>query len=217
MSHPARTGTLTRRCALAISAALVLLAVCSSGCMAYRNHYGLDADKYDIARLSAGLDDGAPKPSARKARCVVNVATYVRGELAEPVSTGQPELNELAARTLRDMRIFTDANIGPDVLKPDYTFTFDIRIEVSQEPGIFSGLILPFYKVRQTVVRLQVLDDKGEPFAGYVASAETFEVRHILLFPFTPFYWPGWAYGNARENLFEALAVKLVRDRKEFL
>ena len=185
--------------------------------MGYRNHYDLDADQYDVARLSAGLGVGAPERTARKARCVVNVATILRGELAEPVSTEQPELNELAARTIRDMRIFADANIGPDILKPDYTFTFDVRIEVSREPGLFSGLILPFYKVRQTVVRLQVLDDKGEPFANYVASAETFEVRHFLLLPLTPFYWPGWAYGNARENVFEALAVKLVRDRKEFL
>ena len=211
--HPARTGISARGRAGAMSAALALLAVCSSGCMGYRNHYDLDADKADAARLSAEV----LKPTARTARCVVNVATTVRGELAEPISTEQPELTGLAVRTIRDMQIFTDANVGQDVLKPDYTFTFDIRIEVSREPGMFSGLILPFYKVRQTVVRLQVLDEKGEPFASYVSSAETFEVRHILLLPFTPFYWPGWAYGNARENLFDALAVKLIRDRKEFL
>ena len=206
-----------RGCALAMSAVLVLLAVCSAGCMGYRNHYDLDADKYDAARLATGLGAEAQEPTPRKARCVVNVATYLSGELAEPISTEQPELNKMAARTIRDMRMFTDANIGPDILRPDYTFTFDIRIEISREPGIFSGLILPFYKVRQTTVRLQVLDDKGEPFANYITSAETFEVRHIFLLPLTPFYWPGSAYGNAQENLFEALAVKLIKDRKEFL
>ncbi len=42
--------------AFAMSVALLLLAVCSVGCVGYRNHYDLDADKYDAARLTAVLD-----------------------------------------------------------------------------------------------------------------------------------------------------------------
>jgi len=212
-AHPPRTGARQRRPAGALSAAALLLAVCTSGCMGYRSHYDLDADDYlaEIVKLDVNVR------GERSVRCVVNVATIVRGELAEPVSAEQPELEALAVRTVRDMQMSTGANVAVDVAAPDYVFTFDVQVDVSQEPGLFSGLILPFYKVRRTTVRLQVLDDKGEPFANYVTSSETFEVRHILLFPFTPFYWPGWAAGNARENLFEALAVKLMRARKEFL
>jgi hypothetical protein len=212
-AHPPRTGARQRRRVCALSAAALLLAVCTSGCMGYRSHYDLDADDYlaEIAKLDVTVR------GERSVRCVVNVATIVRGELAEPVSAEQPELEALAVRTVRDMQMWTGANVAVDVADPDYVFTFDVQVDVSQEPGLFSGLILPFYRVRRTMVRLQVLDDKGEPFANYVTSSETFEVRHILLFPFTPFYWPAWATGNARENLFEALAVKLMRDRKEFL
>ena len=198
-------------------AALALLAACAAGCVGYRDHYDPAADRYQFATFVDRVGKPAHERTKLSARCVVNVTCYVGGELAEPVSKRWPQLEALALRTIRDMRVFEDANIGADIAKPDYIFTFDIRIDISREPGCFSGLILPFYRVQQATAKLQVLDDKGEPFADYVASSETFEVRHIFLIPLTPFYWPGWAEGRARRNLFEALAVKLITDRKEFL
>ncbi len=206
----------TREPAWGVVALLGLLALGATGCMGYRDHYDLDADRYKSDVL--GTASGAESPrTQRTARPVVHVACFVAGERVEPVSAPWPTLEALAARTVRDMGVFEPENTGRDVVHPDYLFVFDVRIEISQEPGLFSGLILPFYRVERTTVRLQVLDDQGEPFANYITSAETFEARHIFLLPLTPFYWPGSAERRARRGLFEALAVKLVADRKEFL
>jgi len=214
---PWKRPTTGARSARALPALVILLAACAAGCVGYRDHYDPAADRYQFATFVNRVGKQADRRTKLRARCVVNVTCYVGGELAEPVSKRWPQFEELALRTIRDMRMFEDANIGADIAKPDYIFTFGIRIDISQEPGCCSGLILPFYRVQQATAKLQVLDDKGEPFADYVASSETFEVRHLFLIPLTPFYWPGWAESRARRNLFEALAVKLITDRKEFL
>lgn len=214
---PGNGPTAAARSARVLPALVILLAACAAGCVGYRDHYDPAADRYQFATFIDRVGKQAHERTKLKARCVVNVACYVGGELARPVSAKWPELEALALRTVRDMRVFEDANIGGETAKPDYLFTFDIRIDVSREPGCFSGLILPFYKVQQATAKLQVLDGEGEPFADYVASSSTLEVRHILLIPLMPFYWPGWAESRARRNLFEALAVKLITDRKEFL
>ena len=180
--------------------------------MGYRDHYDLAADKYEDV-----LRETAPLRSAKSARYTMNVAYYVGGELTEPVSKEHPKYDALVRRTIRDMRIFEGGKVGSVVERPDYHFIFDIKIETTHEPGTFSGLILPFYKACEYTAKLQVLDENGQPFSNYAASAETFQVRHVFLILFTPFYWPGWADSRARRNLFEALSVKLITDRKEFL
>ena len=115
------------------------------------------------------------------------------------------------------MRIFNGAHIATDTADADYHFVFNVKIHTTQEPGLFSGLILPFYRSREYSVSLQVLDEKGDPFSTYVSSAEMFEMRHIIFLPLSPFYLPFFANRNARRNIFEALSVKLINDRKEFL
>jgi|GEM_PF-3197023 len=192
-----------------------LFAALGAGCIGYRTYHDYDADGYKAALLEGRGEE--PAPTAKRVRFAVNVAVYVGGELAEPVSARHEAVEKLARRTICDMGIFKPENVGGSVDRPDYQFIFDLRMETTREPGVFSGLILPFFRTRQRIVRLQVLDEKGQPFASYTAASETFQARHILLFWLTPFYWPGQAEGNARRDLFKALAVKLITDREEFL
>ena len=195
--------------------AVALCAALGAGCIGYRTHHDSAADRYKAAvRPGQGEE---PAPTDKRVRFAVNVAVYVGGELAEPVSTRHKAIEKLARRTICDMGIFKPENVGDSVERPDYQFIFDVRIETTREPGVFSGLILPFFQTRQRIVRLQVLDEKGQPFASYTAASETFQARHTLLFWLTPFYWPGQAERNARGDLFKALAVKLITDREEFL
>ncbi len=199
-----------RRVTIAIIA--ILLGTATSGCVGYRSHYDLDADRYEDA-----LRQAAPLGSQKTARYTLNVACYTGYKLVEAVSKPRPKLDALAQRTITDMGIFEEGEVGQTVKTADYHFIFDIEIRSTQEPGTFSGLILPFFRGRKYTARLEVLDEKGQPFANYAASAETLYVRHPLFLLFTPFYWPGWAENRARENLFQALSVRLIADRKEFL
>jgi len=156
------------------------------------------------------------KDLARTARCTVNVTRTLNGQLATPVSTPWPEFEELARQTVRDTVVLRDENIRESIDRPDYHFVFNITIDTTAEPGLCSGLILPFYRSRGVKATLQVLDERGDEFAHYAASAGTYQYRHVLFVLFTPFYWPGWADARAERNLFEALTVKLLTDRAEF-
>lgn len=195
--------------------AVALFAALGTGCMGYRTYHDSAADRYN-AVLHADRGEG-PAPTEKSVRFALNVVAYVGGELAEPVSTRHEAIEKLARRTICDMGIFKPENVGDSVERPDYQFIFDVQIETTREPGVFSGLILPFFRTRQRIVRLQVLDERGQPFASYTAASETFQARHVLLFWLTPFYWPGQAERNARRDVFKALAVKLITDREEFL
>jgi hypothetical protein len=191
---------------------LALLLASASGCMAYREYWDTDADRYDEVFAAA-----PPAVSGQTARYTVNVVRRVDRDRVEPISKEWPDIKKLARQSIYDMGIFAKESVRTRTRRPDYHFIFDVSIESTDEPGTFSGLILPFYRSCETTVRLQVLDRDGAPFASYICSAETFQARHFSLVLFTPFYWPGWAEGRARRSVFRALAVKLITDRKEFL
>ena len=195
--------------ALAIFA--LLLGALGSGCVGYREYYDRAADRYD-----AVLRETAPDTTDKRVRYTLNVAYYLGGALAAPVSRRWPELDCLARRTIRDMQIFEPGNIGRAVDRPDYHFIFNVNIESTGEPGALSGLILPFHRGLQYTARLQVLDERGELLADYAASAGTFQCRHVLLLPLAPFYRPYFSDRRARRNIFEALAVRLIANRAEF-
>ena len=200
---------MTRARAVLICAALAALA---PGCVGYRTYHDLDADRYDEV-----LSATAPNVRQKTVRYTVNVRRYVAGELAEPVSRKNEVLEELARRAISDMGFFAPQNVGKNIKRPDYHFVFNVEIKKTKEYGLLSGLILPSFRSREYTVALQVLDETGAPFASYAAGAETFQARHPFVILFTPFYLPYWADRRARRNVFEALAVKLIKDRKEYL
>jgi hypothetical protein len=196
----------------AVAAALLLIATASGCCVAYRDHYDRAADQFDKV-----MKETSPEVSGKRVRYTVHVASYLGDELAEPISEESSTFDRLALRAVMNMRIFSGAHIATDMANADYHFIFSVKIRTTQDPGLFSGLIMPFYRARAYTVSLQVLDEKGDPFSTYVSSSEVFEMRHILFLPAAPFYLPFFANRNARHSIFEALSVKLINDRKEFL
>ncbi|MFO7899454.1 MAG: hypothetical protein R6V58_10400 [Planctomycetota bacterium] len=198
--------------ARAVTAVSVLaLALTVAGCAGHSTHYDPAADRYETAARA-----GAAAPTDRVARCTVHVIHRVADELADPVSADRPRYQALAREAIETMGVFRPANIRRHSLRPDYHFIFDVSIEDTAEPGLCSGLIIPFYRTRTIEGRLQVLDEQGAPFAAYVASAGAFQYRHPLVFFLTPFCWPGWAERRARDRVFRALAVKLIEDAREY-
>jgi hypothetical protein len=194
----------------ASSAAFVLLAALSAGCVGYREYHDLAADRYPDALPTAG-----PTAPDARARLVVHVREFVRDELQLPVSRPRPEFRALARRTVEALALFKAEHIGRDVVRPDFFFIFNVDLRSTDKPVLVSGLILPFYRAREITARAQVLDAAGRPVTHAVASAQTFEVRHLFLLPATPFNWPPSAGRRARRSVFHALAVKLAarRDR----
>ncbi|MFW6157741.1 MAG: hypothetical protein ACOC8E_00115 [Planctomycetota bacterium] len=187
----------------------VLLAL--AGCAGYTTHSDPAADRYD-----ATIQAAPAKPTDHVVRCTVHVAHRVGDELDEPVSADWPRYQTLAHQAIETMGVFRPGNIRRHSPRPDYHFVFDISIEDTAEPGLCSGLIIPFYRTRTIEGRLQVLDEQGAPFAAYVASAGAFQYRHPFVFFLTPFCWPGWAERRARDRVFRALAVKLTEDAREY-
>ncbi len=190
----------------------LLLVLLVPGCVGYLGHTDAAAGKYVEVVCAT-----RPIPSDKRVRCTLNVAYAVAGAPAAIERAESRELNALMRRTIDDMNIFPVKNVGSKVERPDYHFVFNVRIESTRKPCVFSGLILPFYRTREYTVTLQILDEKGQPFSNYAASSEVSETRHLFLLPFTPFFWPARTEALARRSAFEALSVKLVTDRKEFL
>jgi len=185
-----------------MSLAAAVLCLLAAGCMGWRDHHDPAADRYPGAL-------GAGPPPQRGARVTVNVARFVAGRLDEPVSAPHPQIEGLARRTVREAG-FRPVEGGGEVAR---RFLFDVRIDVTHEPGLLSGLILPFYRTRQVTAQLQVLDGQGRPAVDHTASAASCEARHLLLLPLTPFCRPGPADREATESVFEALSVKLLDNR----
>jgi len=191
---------------------LLLLCLGLCGCVGYRTYYALESHMYAEA-----MREPVPGKTAKTVRYTVNITRSVAGRPPESVSAKSPEIDALARRAIEDMRIFDKGNIRPNPEQADYHFVFDVRIDDTTAPGALSGAIFPFHRSRETTVRLAVLNARGELFSHYTASAETRETRHVLLFPFTLFWPPGRAESRARRSIFEAIAVRLIEDSKEFL
>jgi len=190
---------------------LLLLALLLPGCIGYGTWYDHAADQYAQLRLETQL-----APTDKRVRYSVHVARLVAGDPAPPRATDAPEFDALARRSIASLQLFGNSLVSRSIPEPDYYFLFDVRIEDTHAPGLFSGAILPFFSSREYTVRLSVQDRDGKPIASYTAGAATFEARHIFLLPFTPFSWPGRAESAARRLLFQALSVHLVADRAIF-
>ncbi len=182
------------------------------GCVGYRTYYALESHMHAEA-----MREPLPGKTAKTIRYTVNITHTPAFRSPDSVSPKLPEFDALARRAIEDMRIFDKKNISPNTERADYHFVFDVQIEDSFPPGAFSGAIFPFHRTRETTVRLAVLNARGEVFSNYMASAATREVRHALLLPFAPFWPPGRAESRARRSIFEAIAVRLIEDSKEFL
>lgn len=189
-----------------------LAAALLAGCISYVDHHDPAAD----APL---LDAKAviPPLNSPTARYSVTTVHYIRDRVAEPVSMDRPSLEKLARATVAESRAFDPERLGMLMESPDYTFVFDVRIRDTDKPWVTSGLIWPFFRSREYVVSLDVLNKKGELFAHYTGTAETFEARQVLLFWLTPFYLPPRADYKARVMAFRAVAVKVQKDRQKFL
>jgi len=181
------------------------------GCAGHPTYYDRAADRYEEA-----IAGERPEPTDRVVRCTVHVTNLVDGEVFGTVSAEWPGYRELAHETVEAMGVFEPDNVRRRVSRPDYHFVFEISIEDSARPRPLSGLIIPFIRTREIKGRLQVLDERGGPFASYFASAASYEYRHPLVFFLTPFYWPARAERQARERVFRALAVKLIEDAPEY-
>ena len=189
-----------------------LVAALVAGCISY-------VDKVDRAAVEPLLNPRAVAAplNSPTARYSVNAAHYVREVLDEPVSVSRPSLQRLARATVLESRAFQAEHVGRAVESPDYYFIFDVSIRDTNKPWVTSGLILPFFRSREYTVNLNVLDKKGDLFTHYTGTAEVFEARHVFLFWLTPFYLPGRADWRARVAAFEAIAVKVSKDREKFI
>ncbi len=189
---------------------LLCLGLC--GCVGYRTHYALESHMHAEA-----MRELPPGKTAKTVRYTVNITRTVAGLPPNSVSGQSPEIDALARRAIEDMRIFDKKSIRPNPDQADYHFVFDVRIDDTARPGALSAVIFPSHRARETTVRLAVLNARGEAFSHYTASAAIREARHILLLPFAPFWSPDRAESRARRSVFEAIAVRLIEDSKEFL
>lgn len=183
-----------------------------AGCVGTVGYYDKAADSY-------GAKVAAPKPSPtdKKVRYTVNVERRTNDETVTPVSEVPPKFNAFARGIIKDIGVFKRENIGRKIERPDYYFIFNITIKNTGDPGLFSGLIIPFFRNKETIIRLQVLDFAGRPVTDFVGSGEQFYARHTFLLPATPFYLPFIAENRARRNAFRAVAVKAMDDAQKFV
>lgn len=194
------------------AAFVLILAAGLAGCVGRLDAYDRAADLYaDAVRGLTG------PVSSKTARYTVHVAHYVGGEPAAVAARELLELDALAGKALQDARLLKEANIARDTERHDWHFVFNIQVETTREPGLFAGLIMPFYRARSYGAELAVLDGKGRLVRHYAASASTTESRHVFLVFSSLCRPPARADERARRSLFEAITVKLIADRKNFL
>jgi len=182
-----------------------ILLIPLAGCVGTVGYYDRAADDYSAAVA-------APKPVAtdHSVRYVVNFERRTQHETLTPVSVVPPEYNRWARGIIKDTGVFKRENIHRRTERPDYYFIFNVTERTTGEPGTFTGILIPFFRTRETIVRLHVLDSAGRPAADFVGSGESFYARHTFLLPATPFYWPGASEFRAQRNAFRAVAVKAI-------
>lgn len=190
----------------------VIIPLMLAGCVGTVGYYDKAADNY-VAKAA----EPRALPTNKTVRYAVNIE-YMENDRVVTPSYGVPmKYDELARSVISDIGLFRSENIGRTIERPDYYFIFDITVRNTGDPGVFSGLLIPFFRYRETIVRLHILNFAGESMGDYVGSGEQFYARHILLLPATPFLWPSSAEKLVESNAFHAVAVKAMNDVNRFV